>query len=123
MKKIISLMLVLAMVLSICSTAMAIDHVGLEAKILPSTHIVNVVGQYVGNNSEPIQLLLVDDNKNIKYIAESELEDNKYRVKFKYTGEDFASLKLRVKQGQQDITNTVISALATGMVTGFQSAS
>lgn len=120
MKKLVSLMLALAMILSVCPTALALDHVALEAKILPSTHIVNVVGQYVDNNSEPIQLLLVDDNKNIKYIAETELEDNKYRVKFKYTGEDFASLKLRVKQGQQDITNTVISALAEAEPISYQ---
>ena len=112
MKKIIDLMLIFTMVLSICPSAFAIDATELEASILPSTHIVNVYGQFVDRDNTLITILLVDDNKTVKHIAEAELKDNSYRAVFKYAGDDFASLKLRVKHGDKDITDTVISAVA-----------
>ena len=113
MKKIISLFLCISMLLSISCTALAIDATGLEANILESTSVVNVIGQFDGNEGDIITLLLEDDNKAIKHIAETELgKDDKYRATFKYIGQDFANLKIRVKQADHDITNTVISALA-----------
>ena len=44
MKKIVSIVLTLAMLLSVTPAAFAIDATGLEAQVLPSTHIVNVTG-------------------------------------------------------------------------------
>ena len=113
MKKIVSIVLTLAMLLSVTPAAFAIDATGLEAQVLPSTHIVNVTGQFDGNAGDIITLLLVDDNNTIKHIDEIELgTDDRYRAKFKYEGEDFSELKLRVNQANKDITNTVISATA-----------
>ena len=113
MKKIISLLLAISMLLSVASSAFAMDATGIEANILESTNIVNVTGQFDGNAGDVITMILVDDNNTIKHIQETELEkDNTYRAKFKYKGADFESLKLRVRQGDEDITNTVISAIA-----------
>lgn len=121
MKKIISLLLAISMLFSVSGTVFAIDATGLEATILESTNIVNVTGQFDGNTGDIITILLVDDNKQVKFIDEVELErDDTYRATFKYRGSDFDSLKLRVKQGEQDITNTVISAIAKKEPVSYQ---
>ncbi len=113
MKKIISILLALSMLLCTPVATFAIDATGLEANVLESTHIVNVTGQFDGAEGDIITLLLEDESGNIKHIAETELaSDDTYRAKFKYTGADFASLKLCVKQGKQDIIDTVVSAVA-----------
>ena len=113
MKKIIGLLLVISMLFSVSGTVFAFDADGLEATILESTNIVNVTGQFDGNAGDAITILLVDEENNVKHIQEDELEsDDTYRAKFKYRGDDFASLKLRVRQGNKDITDTVISAVA-----------
>ena len=68
MKKIISLLLAISMLLSVSGTVLAIDAPGLEAKILESTNVVNVTGQFDGNTGDIITILLVDDNKQVKFI-------------------------------------------------------
>ncbi len=113
MKKIIALILTISMILSMAPAAFAIDAKGVEAEISVSTHIVNVTGQMLDIEGTSITILLVDDAKNVKHIEEAELEaDGTYRAKFKYIGDDFADLTLRVKQGTEDVTETVISATA-----------
>lgn len=113
MKKIVSIVLTLAMILSMTGSVFAIDATGLEAEILESTHVVNVTGQMLDREGTLITVLLVNNEKNIKHIEEVELEaDGTYRAKFVYKGTDFADLKLRVKQGSEDVTDTVISAIA-----------
>lgn len=121
MKKIISVILCIAMLLGVTSTAFAVDATGIEAKVLEETHIINVTGQFDDIEGKLVTIMLVDNNKNIKHIDEAELEsDGTYRAKFKYAGADLADLSLKVKQGNEDVTNTVVSAIASKEALNFQ---
>ena len=55
--------------------------------------------------------MLLDANDNIKHVQEVRTEaDGSYRAKFKYA-ESTDGLKLQVKQGTEDVTDSVISAI------------
>lgn len=110
MKKIISFMLVFSMMLSLVTVAFAAEPV---ADVYEDTNIVNVTGKFNGTPGSLIILALVDENDNIKHIQSTELgSDLTYRAKFLYRGDDLKDLKLLVKQGTEDITDTVVSAVA-----------
>ena len=118
MRKLLGLTLAVIFVLSLVSTAVAKEP---EANILESTNIINVTGAFDGDTGTPIVLALVDENDNVKYIQSTELErDCTYRVKFKYDGDDLDTLKLRVNQGGNDITDTVVSAIAEKEAISFR---
>ena len=105
MKKLVSVLLVFAMLLS------AFSVLGAEpaSKVLPSTNIVNVTGNVESGDTVNI---LLKDGEIVKYINEFNVEsDGSYRAKFKYTG-DIAGLSLAVKQGNEDKTDSVVSAIS-----------
>lgn len=105
MKRFISVVLALAMVLSFASVALAAAP---ESKTLESTNIVNVTGYADG---ETVKILL-KDGEAVKYINEFNVEqDGSYRAKFKYTG-DIKGVSLAVKQGNEDVTPSVVSAIS-----------
>ena len=105
MKKVVSLLLVFAMLLSVVNV-FAADP---ASKVLPSTNIVNVTGNV--ENGDAVNILL-KDGETVKYINEFPIEsDGSYRAKFMYGG-DIEGLSLQVKQGNEDKTNSVVSAIS-----------
>ena len=105
MKKIVSIMLCLAMMLSFVTTVCAAP----EATTLESTKIVNIVGKLDQGNTKVN--VLIRDGETIKHIDEVDVaEDGEYRIRFRC--EDVTGLTLQVKQGEEDVTNSVISAVA-----------
>lgn len=107
MKKIVSLLLCITMILAcICTSAEAPD-----SSVLKSTNIVNVVGN-LEDGSDYVNILLMDKSKNVMYINQFPVEeDGTYRAKFKYPG-GIAGLELKVKQGDTDVTKSVVEAIA-----------
>ena len=105
MKKIIGIVLVLSMILStLC--AFAAEP---ASKVLESTNIVNVTG-FVADG-ETVNILL-KEGETVKYINEFDVEeDGSYRAKFFYEG-DIAGVSLQVKQGNEDKTQSVVSAIS-----------
>ena len=104
MKKFISFLLVFTMLLSSLSVLAAEP----DSKVLKSTNIVNVTGYAEG---ETVSILL-KDGETVKYINEFSVEkDGSYRAKFKYNG-DIAGVSLAVKQGNADVTDSVVSAIS-----------
>ncbi len=104
MKKLISIFLVFAMLLSVVSVSAATP----DSKVLESTNVVNVTGYAEG---ETVNILLMD-GETVKYINEFDIdEDGSYRAKFMYNG-DIAGLSLAVKQGNEDVTGSVVSAIS-----------
>jgi len=105
MKRVLSIILAISMLLSISSVAIAATPV---AEQYESTKIVNVTGKVDSINS--VTLLLLDGNNNVKHIQEEKVEpDGSYRVKFKYAGST-EGLSLKVRQGKEDVTDSVIEA-------------
>ncbi len=105
MKKALSLLLALAMVLSFVTTVCATP----DATVLESTNIVNVVGK-LENGGSTVNVLILDGEE-IKHINEVPVENNgEYRIRFKC--EDVTGLTLQVKQGKEDVTKSVVSAVA-----------
>ncbi len=105
MKKLLSIMLVLAMAFSLVSTAMAAP----VAEKYDATSIVNVTGKV--ESGSYVNLLLLDANNEVKHIQEVKPEaDGAYRAKFKFA-ESTDGLKLQVKQGSADVTDSVVSAV------------
>ena len=105
MKKIISLMLAVVMLFCMVTVSIAAPDVS----TLESTKIVNVVGK-LENGGERIKMLL-SDGDDVKYINEFTVEESgEYRFKFKCA--DIAGLTLRVKQGDEDVTSSVVEAVA-----------
>ena len=105
MKKLVSLLLAFAMLLS------AVTVLGAEpaSKVLPSTNIVNVTGNVEDGDSVNILLL---DGTEVNYINEFPVEsDGSYRAKFMYAG-NIEGLSLQVKQGNEDKTDSVVSAIS-----------
>ena len=105
MKKIIGILLAFAMLLSVTSVSAAPP----TSKVLESTNIVNVTGFAEGGGTVNI---LLKDGETVKYINEFDVEkDDSYRAKFMYDG-DIAGLSLAVKQGDSDVTKSVVSAIS-----------
>ena len=105
MKKVISIMLALSMLFSLVTVSFAAP----AASTLESTKIVNVVGK-LENSGSTVNVLL-KDGKDVKYINEFDVEPNgEYRIKFRCG--DIAGLTLQVKQGEEDVTKSVVSAVA-----------
>ena len=106
MKKLLSIILALSMILSMFSVVSAAP----TAQRLDSTSIVNVTGKVADGTY--VNLLLLDGQDNVKHVQEVDVEaDGTYRAKFKFT-ESTDGLKLQVKQGTEDVTDSVISAVA-----------
>lgn len=106
MKKLLSIMLVLAMVLSIAGTAMAEP----VSERYDGTSIVNVTGKV--DEGSYVNLLLLDAEDNVKHIQEVKPEsDGSYRAKFKFQGST-DGLTLAVKQGNADVTDSVVEAIS-----------
>jgi len=104
MKKVLSVILALAMLLSVVGVSAAP-----VAEKLDSTSIVNVTGKV--ENGTHVNILLLDAEDNVKHIQEVKPEsDGSYRAKFKFA-ESTDGLKLQVKQGTEDVTDSVISAI------------
>ena len=105
MKKVLSVILAFAMLLSVIGVSAAP-----VAEKLDATSIVNVTGKV--ENGTYVNLLLLDGNDNVKHVQEAKPDkDGNYRVKFKFV-ESTDGLKLAVKQGNADVTDSVISAIA-----------
>jgi len=105
MKKIVSFIIVLSTLLSFATVSFAAP----EVSTLNSTDIVNIVGK-LENGDGSIKVLLKNGN-NVKYINEFDVEESgEYRIKFKCP--DIEGLSLQVKQGEEDVTKSVISAVA-----------
>jgi len=105
MKKIISILLTLAMLMSVVGVCAAEP----ASKVLESTNIVNVTG-FV-DSGETVNILL-KDGEDVKYINEFDVEkDGSYRAKFMYEG-DIAGVSLAVKQGNADVTDSVVEAIS-----------
>lgn len=107
MKKVLSIVLVFAMLLSFANVALAAEPV---AERLDTTSIVNVTGKV--SEGKYVNLLLLDGEE-VKHIQEVKPEsDGTYRAKFKYS-ESTDGLTLQVKQGNADVTTSVIDATLT----------
>lgn len=107
MKKVLSIVLVLAMLLSFANVALAAKPV---AERLDTTSIVNVTGKV--SEGKYVNLLLLDGEE-VKHIQEVKPEsDGTYRAKFKYS-ESTDGLTLQVKQGNADVTTSVVDATLT----------
>jgi len=105
MKKIVSFIIVLSMLLSFATVSFAAP----EVSTLNSTDIVNIVGK-LEDGGQRIKVLLKKDNA-IEYINEFQVDKSgEYRIKFKCP--DIEGLSLQVKQGDNDVTKSVISAVA-----------
>ena len=105
MKKILSVILAFAMLLSVVGVSAAP-----VAEKFDATSIVNVTGKV--EEGTYVNLLLLDSNDNVKHIQEVRPDkDGNYRAKFKFT-ESTEGLTLAVKQGNADVTDSVISAIA-----------
>ena len=110
MKKIISVLLALSMILSMVSVVSAAP----TAQRLDSTSIVNVTGKVA--DVATVSILLLDGNDNVKHVQEIKPEaDGTYRAKFKFA-ESTEGLSLLVRQGTEDVTDSVISAVAESEV-------
>ena len=106
MKKLLSVILALSMILSLVGTVSAAP----EAQMLESTSIVNVTGKV--NDGAFVTLMLLEEDDTIKHIQEVKTEaDGSYRAKFRFT-ESIDGLKLQVRQGTEDVTDSVISAVS-----------
>ncbi len=107
MRKIISILLCLSMLLSVTSV-FAAEPI---SKVLDDTNIVNVTG-YV-ESGDTVNILLLDDNKDVKYINEFPVNatDKTYRAKFKYE-DKIEGLTLSVRQGEANVTPSVVSAIS-----------
>lgn len=107
MKRVLALMLVAVMIFSFAGVAIAAEPI---SKVLDSTNIVNVTGQLT-EGGQFINVLL-KDGEEVKYINDFPVEaDGSYRAKFKYPS-DIAGLTLQVKQGNEDKTSSVVSAIS-----------
>ena len=105
MKKLISIFLVFAMLLS----AVCVFAAQPESQVLESTNIVNVTGKVASGDTVNV---LLKDGETVKYINEFPVEkDGSYRAKFMYE-DDIAGLSLAVKQGNEDVTGSVVSAIS-----------
>jgi len=114
MKKVFSVVLIFTMLLSFAGTALAADPV---AEKLDSTSIVNVTGKV--DNGKYVTLLLLDSSDSVKHVQEAKPEtDGTYRIKFKFA-ENTDGLKLQVKQGAEDVTDSVISAVTESEVYSY----
>ena len=111
MKKVVSLLLVFAMLLSaVCAFAAPV------AEKYDGTSIVNVTGKVASGDTVNV---LLKDGENVKYINEFPVEkDGTYRAKFKFKGET-DGLSLAVKQGDADVTDSVISAVTESEAFSF----
>ena len=110
MKKIISVLLALSMILSIVGVAQAEP----VSERYAGTSIVNVTGKVA--DVATVSLLLLDGNDNVKHVQEVKPEtDGTYRAKFKFA-ESTEGLTLRVRQGTTDVTDSVISAVTESEV-------
>ena len=107
MKKIVSILLAISMLLSVTSVFAAEP----TSKVLDDTNIVNVTG-YV-ESGDTVNILLLDDNKDVKYINEFPVNatDKTYRAKFKYE-DKIEGLTLSVRQGEANVTGSVVSAIS-----------
>ena len=114
MKKLLSIILVLAMALSLVSTVSAAP----VAEKYDATSIVNVTGKVDGNGAY-VNLLLLDANEEIKHVQEVKPEiDGSYRAKFKFK-DSTDGLTLAVKQDGADVTDSVISAVTESEAFSF----
>lgn len=94
------------MLLSFANVALAAEPV---AERLDETSIVNVTGKV--EDGTHVNLLLLDANDEVKHVQTVKPEtDGTYRAKFKFS-ESTDGLKLQVKQGNADVTDSVISAI------------
>jgi|GEM_PF-6024844 len=101
MKKIVSSVLILAMLLSIVTTVMA----------APATNVIKVTGK-VEDGSERISVALKYGNSAV-YMNQFSVEENgEYNIQFNYS--NIKDVTLEVKRGGEDVTNSVISATAEG---------
>ena len=105
MKKVVSIILCLAMMLSFVTSVCAAP----EATTFESTKVVNIVGRL--DEGDTKVNVLIRDGETIKHIDEVDVaEDGEYRIRFKC--EDVTGLTVQVKQGDEDVTSSVISAVA-----------
>ena len=100
MKKAVSLMLVIALVLSFVTTAMAAP-----------TNVIKVTGK-VEDASKKISVALKYGTSAVYRNQFSVGENGEYDVQFNYS--DLDDIVLEVKQGETDVTSSVISATAEG---------
>lgn len=101
MKKIASLLLVMAMFLSFVTNVMA----------APATNVIKVTGK-VEDGSKKINVVLKYGNS-VVYMNQFSVEENgEYNVQFNYS--NLKDITLEVKRGGEDVTNSVVSATAEG---------
>ena len=101
MKKIISLVLILSMLLSVVSVSAA------QGK---TTYNVNVKGK-LETGGGTVKIVLKKDDSAVFMNKISVKEDGSYELGFRYSG-DIAETVVSVEQNGDSITNTVISAVA-----------
>ena len=102
MKKIISLVLVIAMIMSFATVSMAAT--------VKNSKIVTITGK-VENVEEGIKVSLKRDDSAV-YMNKANVDENgNYSLSFKYNG-DISTIMVLVEQGKENITDTVISATA-----------
>ncbi len=101
MKKLVSLLLALAMVLSIVTSVVA----------APATNVIKVTGK-LEEGGKKISVALKYGNSAVYKNQYSVEENGEYNVQFNYS--DLKDVVLEVKCGGEDVTNSVISATAEG---------
>lgn len=110
MKKFLCIILML-MMYAVSFTAYAAEP---TAQVYNGTDIINIIGKIQSDYlNDEITFLLKDKlSGDIKNIGQTDVNaDGSYRFKFRFSG-DVSECELYVKQGDADITNTVISAVS-----------
>ena len=77
------------------------------------TGFVNVYGKLESfEKGDDVSILLLDENEKVKYIREADVSSTgEYRFTFKFSG-DATDYTLKARQGSEDVTSSVIQAVA-----------